>query len=138
MQAARRFEFEQNGQKHRGSQMAVAKEFVNRHRCRTQRGGYPMAGVGELPVIRDRRRHEAPAEGFRRPAGSYHEVERGRDVACGLDQNGAVPDEPIAAVAARIEGRARHGEYLAALLERTASGDQRARPQRRFDDDDTE
>jgi hypothetical protein len=39
----------------------------------------------------------------------------------------ALLDEVVAALRARIERRARHREDLAALLERAAAGDQRAR-----------
>ncbi len=44
----------------------------------------------------------------------------------------------VGAAAARVERRARHGEDLAALLERETRGDQRARLRRRLDHDDAE
>jgi len=45
---------------------------------------------------------------------------------------GAAADEIVGAAAARIERRARHGEDFAALLQRKARGDERARAERRL------
>ena len=50
MQATCNFEFEQNGQKHRGSQMALAQQFVNRHRCWTQGNGHAVTRFVEFLV----------------------------------------------------------------------------------------
>ena len=60
------------------------------------------------------------------------------DVVDGLAEDRAIADQIIGAAAARIERRARHGEDIAALFEREARGDERARAQRRFDDEHAE
>ena len=54
------------------------------------------------------------------------------------DEDGALLEEPVGALRARIERRARHREHLAALLQRQPRGDERAGALRRLDHDDAE
>ena len=81
-------------------------------------GGRVVSGSSAVELDRlaqDRAQHRDHVGGFRH-------------------QRGALLEQLVAALRARIERRAGHREHLAALLEREAGGDQRARALRRLDD----
>ena len=125
VEAAREFEFQEDGQHRTGGQAGAARQFVDLNWRRAEKAEDRHAGGGEICL------GVGPVRGggrfrFGEPA-IRSRAEAGQNVGGRFGERRALADEIVRAPAARIERRAGDGEDLAVLFERIARGDERAR-----------
>jgi hypothetical protein len=137
------FPLQKHGRHNGMRQLAVTNDFVNCRRRRGQRLGDDASrrrefgigwksSVGRLLRGSGWRQRECKRS---RPAVRCV-ADFAKNVLGGLGENGALPEQVVSAPCPRIEGRTGNGKNVPSLLKGEPGGDQRSRPQRRFNNDD--